>query len=556
MKIESSDKTIGKIFNSTYIKIPRFQRPFCWEKEEIDDFMNDIIFSDDQDYFVGSMVLYKSGSGDYLSVVDGQQRLTTSTLILCAIRNIFNEINEDKLALGIQRLIERENISFEKEFVLQTESSFPFFQEHIQKNGKPELDGNNSPEEEYLKNGFIQIYTKLKKKIEYDKFIKSIISKEILTTKLQQYRDKLLATKTIFIELDSESDAYIIFETLNTRGKELEADHLIKNYIMKGFSKSTSSVDVALEKWKYISKHVQKNNYTLSDFIYHHWLSNQQKYTTSKKLYKSVLDNIDNEDKIKIYLDSLYFSSNQYEWIIDTRSIVYDKSINEIRSSLDYLNSLKVKVHIPMTLAVLDNWKKKKIKYKIARNLLSEIELFHYAFTGICSKRTSGTISTMYSSAAIELNNANTDIDINKVIMKFKKALRAKYPLESEFVNGLNNLWFTNDNDSDKKTIIYTLMLYQKFKQPIDKNFLSIEHLIPQAKYENYPNVGCIGNLLLVDNETNYELDTKIFQEKKIILKNKDYIKDDYLNKISDLTKENIDTRTKEIAKAIYKKIV
>lgn len=88
MKIDAADKDIGDILNLGYFKIPRFQRPYSWELDEVQTFWDDVINGTTDDYFIGSMVAYQINK-PYYGIVDGQQRLTTITLMLAALRNAF-----------------------------------------------------------------------------------------------------------------------------------------------------------------------------------------------------------------------------------------------------------------------------------------------------------------------------------------------------------------------------------------------------------------------------------------------------------------------------------
>src|SRR5262249_55976174 len=139
MNIKPYDSKIRKLFQSSFFKIPRFQRPYSWDKGNIEDFWSDIVASGKPDHFIGSMVFYTENTDQELFVVDGQQRLTTITIFLAALRDTLSEVGEGDLADGIQGVIERPDIGAKKRFVLLTETSFPYFQEYIQKNGAPEL---------------------------------------------------------------------------------------------------------------------------------------------------------------------------------------------------------------------------------------------------------------------------------------------------------------------------------------------------------------------------------------------------------------------------------
>lgn len=86
MKITCIDKEIRKVFETGYYAIPRFQRPYSWEKDHISEFWNDSIVENETDYFIGSIVVYKQDDETF-GIVDGQQRLTTITMILSALRD-------------------------------------------------------------------------------------------------------------------------------------------------------------------------------------------------------------------------------------------------------------------------------------------------------------------------------------------------------------------------------------------------------------------------------------------------------------------------------------
>jgi uncharacterized protein with ParB-like and HNH nuclease domain len=96
MKINfSGHKSIRDILGSHFFKIPRFQRPYSWDRENVEDFWTDALESPEEDYFIGSMVVYKEAENMF-GVVDGQQRLTTITMLLCALRNMLAKATTPK----------------------------------------------------------------------------------------------------------------------------------------------------------------------------------------------------------------------------------------------------------------------------------------------------------------------------------------------------------------------------------------------------------------------------------------------------------------------------
>jgi hypothetical protein len=123
LKIESKDTDIESLLTGSFFHIPRFQRPYSWDDENISDFWNDLIINKDDDYFIGSMVVFKKSKQQF-GVVDGQQRLTTITILLCVIRDQFSKLGNDDLAKGLHQLIERKDRDNKSEYVLKTETSY------------------------------------------------------------------------------------------------------------------------------------------------------------------------------------------------------------------------------------------------------------------------------------------------------------------------------------------------------------------------------------------------------------------------------------------------
>lgn len=106
MRIESLDRRIDQLLKGNTFVIPRFQREYSWEPDHVTEFWTDLNNNMSESYFIGSMVVFSTGRSA-LAVVDGQQRLTTITILLCAIREAFKRLGRDNLANGLQEFIEQ-----------------------------------------------------------------------------------------------------------------------------------------------------------------------------------------------------------------------------------------------------------------------------------------------------------------------------------------------------------------------------------------------------------------------------------------------------------------
>ena len=85
-KIKFDDDGIGHYIKDNFLKVPVYQRAFAQEISNIQDLFEDIKDSYPEDYFIGTLVVNKKG--DYLEIVDGQQRIATISLFFVAVRNL------------------------------------------------------------------------------------------------------------------------------------------------------------------------------------------------------------------------------------------------------------------------------------------------------------------------------------------------------------------------------------------------------------------------------------------------------------------------------------
>jgi uncharacterized protein with ParB-like and HNH nuclease domain len=277
MKIESFDQTIAELLAMGYFKIPRFQRPYSWERIETEDFWNDTIVEADADYFIGSIVVFKYEDGLF-GVVDGQQRLTTITMFLCALRNLLRDQGFKPLAEGLHRLVERPDINDKNQYVLQTETSYPYLQEHIQNFRTLETAIEPGEEEIRLKEAFEFLHESLNQAAEaitHDSTLTEEKKRENLRRRLIELRDKILRLKVIVITLNSEDDAYVIFETLNTRGRDLTVSDLVRTHITRLIPQGNANVDRAKDRFNAVvdAFEASSDDVSVNTFLHHYWLS-------------------------------------------------------------------------------------------------------------------------------------------------------------------------------------------------------------------------------------------------------------------------------------------
>ncbi|WP_417374871.1 DUF262 domain-containing protein [Gimesia maris] len=562
MKIESKDTDVESLLDSGYYYIPRFQRPYSWDDENNNDFWKDIVENPSEDYFIGSMVVYKKSKQKY-GVVDGQQRLTTITILLCVIRDQLLDLNASDLAKGLHQLIERKDRDNQDEYVLRTETSFPYFQEYIQKyNEDPDADCDIRTEEENLKNAhlcFQNLVGSILESVDNDQSISGVRKKKIKIQRLTELRDLVLNLNLIFITLDHEDDAYIIFETLNTRGKDLALTDLVKNHFSKHL-KSKGGVDHARLKWERMLDTIHNSSADISPdtFIYHFWASRYES-VPQKKLFPKLKKEI-TKSKAKDYLKYLESDSKLYRSLHEI-TYGWNKNEKDAARSLGAMQLFKLSQPIPATLSLVRAYKDGKIKYARLRDTLLAIEKFHFQFTAITSSRSSGGISAMYSSFAQKLYDSTSSQGAALEIKQLVEKLRERVPSLDEFIVAFKEVHLTNSNSKQKNLVRYILRKLSenfKYKYPVDYDELTVEHLYSQSKIDERWTediVGSIGNLIFLDEEMNVQLSSKSVADKKKLLVKADYVLPEYIKNAKDWTPKQIIDNTERLARIAYDEV-
>jgi uncharacterized protein DUF262/uncharacterized protein DUF1524 len=564
MKIESTDQDIRNLLSAGYYRIPRFQRPYSWTRENIQEFWDDIVRDRPTDYFIGSMVVFKEGNQRY-GVVDGQQRLTTITILLAVVRNKLQDSGFEDLARGIHGLIERRNIDNKEEFILSTETSYPFLQDHILKWGRPDVPVSPMREEINLQSAYDQFNMLVAESADNNATNGDHSpekTRDVIKRKLIEIRDDILNLKVIFVKLDEEDDAYIIFETLNTRGKDLSLTDLVKNHVTKHLKSTSASVDQPKVKWERILETIEGSSQDLDcdTFIHHFWLSRYD-YLPLKSLFKEVRRRIGRAEATQ-FLSDLVSDSGLYRSIHEISFGKWSKNEKRIADSLQAFQLFRVQQQTPCVLSLVRAYKGGRIKKKHLEDALIAIEKFHFLFTAVTSQRSSGGISGMYASLARRLFEAGDVDGALTVIAELKQKLRDRIPSRDEVRAVFPEIVYTERTTKQRSLVRYILgaLDYQKRSGTVvDYEQMTIEHLVPQSQigqgdFEEGI-VGQLGNLILVSQDMNSRLNDKSFQEKKRILKGAGFPLSQDIADAEQWADAEIRTRTDTIAAQAYDKI-
>lgn len=236
----------------------------------------------------------------------------------------------------------------------------------------------------------------------------------------------------IRVEVDNEDDAYIVFETLNTRGKDLELADMVKNHLMRLLGQQTSNVDPAREKWKNIREEFDQSQarINVNSFIHHSWLS-RYPYVAEEKLFKQLRTRI-RQAEASNFLDTLRREATLYRQIKEPAARSWRKEERKLQRSLEALSSFGITQPLPLVLSLLRAYDDKKISLKQARAAIWAIEAFHFSHTVVAQKSSSGGMSLLYAKYSRDLLGASRKDPRDRMIREIVNSLRERRPTEPE----------------------------------------------------------------------------------------------------------------------------
>lgn len=387
---------------------------------------------------------------------------------------------------------------------------------------------------------------------------------DLIRDALLEIRDKILRLKLIVVELDNDDDAYLIFETLNTRGKDLTTADLVKNYLTRLLRPRNKGVDTAKEKWIGIQKRFDEAavDIDINSFLLHSWLS-RFTYTSQKRLFKEIKGKV-NRTNANAFLNNLVADSKLYRQIMEPSAFQWSKQEYDLVESLRSLMLFRVAQPIPMMLAVLRNYREGQISLKQATNVFGAMERFHVQFTAVTSQRTGGGTSQMYASSARQLQEARDANERVRVLREFINKMRERVPAFEEFDINFRELYYASTSTKDRALIRYLLTRldqhWRRKDDAVDYSRLTIEHIAPESYKDHWEGtssefIGRIGNLILVPQDLNNDLANKPFGYKIAKLKERRVPMDDLLAQAEEWNNEQIEARSKELARIAYEEI-
>jgi hypothetical protein len=329
-------------------EVPPYQRSYAWKDDQVSAFWRDLLEaldSEADEYFMGTIV--SSRKDGVSTVIDGQQRLATTSLLLAGLRDAYAARGDSARARGVQE-------KYLASFDLASATHVPrmrlndedrdFFQDVV-------INGvARAPE--------IGSHRRLAHAQEY---LRRRMNEDLASHDgdwLQRANDwvKLLTDRVavIVIDVPQVADGFVIFETLNDRGAPLTISDLLRNFLMSQAGAKLAAVEDA---WGVVLLNLglSEEESTFVDFFRQYW-SSLHGATREKDLFREIRREITDSPSAVRFSESLPGSSRAYAALLDAQHEMWSELPEETGASVAALLRLELGQYRPLALAVLDEF--------------------------------------------------------------------------------------------------------------------------------------------------------------------------------------------------------
>ncbi|MCK5722665.1 MAG: DUF262 domain-containing protein [Gammaproteobacteria bacterium] len=455
------EKFMDIIKKEVQFKIPIYQRLYDWKIDHCRTLLDDILQllknPEIQIHFMGSIVYIdekgqsRLGSTKELLVIDGQQRITTLTLIFLVLEELANEQNNLELSRKIRNnclINEYSKLENKNKLILTRKDN-----EILEKMLRGE-DIND------LKSKLIPNYNFIENKIK--DFIKDFSLEEIY----ENLNRIMVVDVSLFHGQDNPQQ---IFESLNATGKALTDGDLIRNFILMNLNIDLQN-KIYNMYWYPMESLLEEY---ITDFIEDYIYMKKVTSTNIKDLYKEFklffYKNYNHADVEEVASDLLKYA--KYYDIIS-----YEKDNNiDVNKALYDLNILDFYSHYPLLLRIFNEYKKKKLNSDDFVDILKVIEsfLFRRSICGIPTNSLNPIFRTIWN----ELDKNNLKASLIKELKSGE--WNKRWPDDKEFEEKL----MSNDLYRQRFDKLLLEELEKSDNKEANKDFenLSVEHILPQT---------------------------------------------------------------------------
>lgn len=527
-----------------FYQIPDYQRPYSWDKENISDLIDDLVSAfkrnNNENYFCGSIVLVKNNNDKRFDVIDGQQRITTFTIIACVFRDLYKDILGKKALKYISNSIQDEYEESKRKLRFLTNEKY-----------QVDFESDVLKEINFIDFKNIEREFKTKKYLANAHYVNQFFTEKVQTEEVNVedfiiwfYENVVLAV----ITCPSQDSAIQIFNVLNDRGMPLSSIDILKSSLMVKLS-SKEDMTAFKSKWENIISNLKfaelDIDSMLNTYLYYKLASNPK-----NRLDKELLDIFKKEgkDSLEIIKEIGDFSDAYIE--------LYSLQ-NKYIFCLKYLKH-KIYWNAIITTALFEN-------YQDIEELTRLLVAYYYqnwvaGKTVARIKQTSfNLLKLIKSNAPIEKikEGLKSNLENYGTTKSFKEELQSSYIYGRGWDRAVLLLVEYFSTDNNKENFI-----------PLSAN-LHLEHILPQTLNQDWSEIfteeeteswtNSLANLTLLSLRKNIQAQNYNFNEKKNAYANIDNVISSFvitqeIMKEEKWNTESLERRKENLINRIYEK--
>jgi hypothetical protein len=398
--IVPSLEAVGRLLREGVLEVPPYQRSYAWTKEQVDTYWFDLraaLIASEPIYFLGTVVI-SSGSSERSVVIDGQQRLATTSLLFAAIRDEFVKRGDAKRARTVQeRFLTWDSLvstDVEPKFVLNEQDRDHFA-----------AIASGSPTGVQLVESAPESVLRIRAAFDA---LSGYLSDDIEAAG-PHWQDRLLSwigfldriVRVIVVRVRDDADAFLIFETLNARGLELSAADLIKNYL---FGLCRQRLPIAQERWASMTRAIEgsASSLEITTFL-RHWWASRNGAVREKELYRRLKKAVQSQDQALEVLEGLAAAAPYYAAMLNSDDEYWADKPETSRSSISVLLDLGLEQYRPLLLAALEHFSPIESSRLLAA-------LTSWSVRGLIAGGIGGgTTERYYAEAAVRISNGRVE---------------------------------------------------------------------------------------------------------------------------------------------------
>lgn len=542
---------LGTLLKQYNLAVPPNQREYAWTDVEVTQLFQDLAkaVNDGTDYFLGTLVTIPRRNGT-LEVVDGQQRLATTALLLAAIRDYLSDKNEDVLVEAINNDflngIDRGKRERVPKLTLNTDDNDLFKAVVSEIGATPPKPKHPSHE---------RLLTAYREAQRHVRNIVSVVDSKSHGDFLERWVSFIEHNAlAVLLRVPDDADAYKMFETLNDRGLRTSQADLIKNYL---FGRSGTRFSEVQGRWTYMCgtlESLDEEDITIN--FLRHGLVLMNGYLSARKVYEAVQEIAKSEQSTVTFATHLETQARAYVATFNPEHERWNDYPQSVRSAIEVLNLLNIK---PMRALLL----------AIAGSGMTPREVANsFAFLVSLGVRLMIAATIRSGSVEVPLSVASRDVFSGKITSarELKDQLKTLTPSDQQFQEAFERARVS----SARLGRYYLRSLEMAAKQEPepwymlqdDRSIINLEHVLPEKPEGNWPGFSeddvaqyakRLGNLVLLRASNNSQLKSCTFSEKRRLYAESPYLLTSQVAELTDWTTQTIADRQKRLAQLAIK---